>query len=393
MKILHILPSMAPETGGTIKAVMQLCREQSRNGHSVALYTTYWPRETSVASSIPPLPGAGAFMIKTFPIKRGRLMANPPHSPELIQSLRSVSREFGLIITHSLWNPLITFAMRALRENRTPYSLMPHGMLDPVVFRRSHWKKLLWAFLWERSNVEKAAMVLFNTPAEEEKAKRCGWHFPQTFILPHLIDLNEWKDLPSRSTFERFFPQTRGSEIILFVGRINWVKNLDKLIEAVALVRQKRPSAMLVCVGPDDNGYKEELGQNIRSLGLSQHVLFTGMLDGQQLKAAYACSNVLALVSQKENFGISVAEGLACGRPVVVSDGVDLADDWPSKGPVRRVHPKPDGIARALIELLERSTRLGLPDIEARALAKRKFQRSTLSEFLDRWQSLKARGV
>jgi glycosyltransferase involved in cell wall biosynthesis len=211
----------------------------------------------------------------------------------------------------------------------------------------------------------------------------------QTFILPHSIDLAEWKDLPPRSTFEDLFPQARESEIILFVGRINWVKNLDRLIEALALVRQKRPSAMLVCVGPDNDGYRGKLAERIRSLGLSQSVLFTGILEHQSLRAAYACSDVLALVSQKENFGISVAEGLACGRPVVVSEGVDMANDWPSEGPIRRVHPKPDEIARALIELLERSTRRGLPDLEARALAERKFQGSPLSEFLDRGQSLK----
>jgi glycosyltransferase involved in cell wall biosynthesis len=393
MHILHILPSMALETGGTMKAVMQLCREQSRNGHGVVLYTTHWPRETAAASPIPPLTSTEAFMIKAFPIKRGRLMSNLPHSPELIQSLRSVSGDFDLVITHSLWNPLATFSMRALRENGTPYSLMPHGMLDPVVLRRNRWKKLPWAFLWERSNVEKAAMVLFNTAAEEEKAKRCGWHLPQTFILPHPIDLAEWKDLPPRSTFEHLFPQIKGSEVILFVGRINWVKNLDKLIEALTLVRRKRPSAMLVCVGPDEEGYKEELLQKIGSLGLSQCVLFTGMLEGQELKAAYASSDVLALVSQKENFGICVAEGLASGRPVVVSEGVDMANDWPSEGPIRRVHPKPDKIASALIELLERSTRRGLPDLEARALAERKFQGSSLCEFLDRWQFLKTERV
>jgi len=393
MDILHILPSMALETGGTMKAVMQLCQEQSRDGHCVVLYTTHWPRETGATSPVPPSFPTGSFMIKAFPIKRGRLMSNLPHSPELIQSLRSVSRNFDLVITHSLWNPLATFSMRTLRENRTPYSLMPHGMLDPVVLRRNRWKKLPWAFLWERSNVEKATIVLFNTAAEEEKAKRCGWHLPQTFILPHVIDLVEWKDLPPRSTFERLFPQIRGSEIILFVGRINWVKNLDKLIEALTLVRRKRPSAMLVCVGPDDEGYKAELVQRTRSLGLSQYVLFTGMLEGQPLKAAYACSDVLALVSQKENFGISVAEGLASGRPVVVSEGVDMANDWPSEGPIRRVDPNPDQIARALIELLERSTGRGLPDLEARILAERKFQRSPLPEFLDRWQSLKTQRV
>jgi glycosyltransferase involved in cell wall biosynthesis len=266
-------------------------------------------------------------------------------------------------------------------------------MLDPVVFRRNRWKKLPWAFLWERSNVEKAAMVLFNTAAEEEKARRCGWYLPRTFILPHPIDLAEWKELPPRSTFEDLFPQAKESEVILFVGRINWVKNLDKLIEALALVRRERPSAMLVCVGPDNDGYREKLNERIRSLGLSQSVLFTGMLEEQFLKAAYACSDVLALVSQKENFGISVAEGLACGRPVVVSEGVDMANDWPSAGPIRRVHPTPEEIAKALVELLERSTRSGLPDLEARALAERQFQGPPLSEFLDRWQSLKAQRV
>jgi len=393
MHILHILPSMALETGGTMTAVMQLCREQSRNGHGVVLYTTHWPRETGAACPNSSPFSKGCFMIKAFPIKRSRLMSNLPHSPELIQSLRSVSKDFDLVIVHSLWNPLATFSMRALRENRTPYSLMPHGMLDPIVFRRNRWKKLPWAFLWERSNVEKAAIVLFNTPAEEEKAKRCGWHLPQTFILPHVIDLAEWKDLPHRSTFERLYPRISGSEIILFVGRINWVKNLDKLIEALTLVRRKRPNVMLVCVGPDDEACKRELVQRVRSLGLSEHVLFTGMLEGKELKAAYARSDVLALVSQKENFGISVAEGLASGLPVVVSEGVDIAKDWRSEGPIRRVNPKPDQIAKGLIELLERSTRRGLPDLEARALAEREFQRLPLSEFHDRWQSLKRHGA
>jgi glycosyltransferase involved in cell wall biosynthesis len=117
------------------------------------------------------------------------------------------------------------------------------------------------------------------------------------------------------------------------------------------------------------------------------------MLEDQPLKAAYACSDVLALVSQKENFGISVAEGLACGRPVVVSEGVDVANDWPSEGPIRRIRPKPDEIAKALIELLERSKRRGLPDLDARALAERQFQGLSFSEFLDRWQSLKIKRV
>jgi len=155
-------------------------------------------------------------------------------------------------------------------------------MLDPVVFRRKSLEKTALGLPVGTFQRRKSCHRTIQYAAEEKKAKRCGWHLPQTFVLPHLIDLAEWKNLPPRSTFERLFPQTKESEIILFVGRINWVKNLDKLIEALALVRQKRPSAMLVCVGPDNDGYKEELVERIRSRGLSPSVLFTGMLEANR---------------------------------------------------------------------------------------------------------------
>ena len=265
---------------------------------------------------------------------------------------------------------------------------MPHGMLDPVVFKRGQWKKFAWALLWERRNVERAALIIFNTQAEEQKARLCGWHLPESIIMPHIIDLSGWRNLPPRSAFESIFPQVRGREVILFVGRINWVKNIDKLLEALAIVRRRRPSAALVCVGPSDNGHRAELERKVQELGLGDSVIFTGMLKGEQLKAAYARGNLLALVSQKENFGLAAAEALAAGLPVVVSTGVDLSADWESKGPVRRVVPTAGEIAQAITELLERTDTQGLPDLEARALAEREWGHSRVENLLDTYRSI-----
>ena len=296
--------------------------------------------------------------------------------------------EFEIIVTHSLWNPVATFARRLLRKRGRTYCVMPHGMLDPVVFKRGQWKKLAWALFWERRNVEEAALIIFNTQAEQQKARSCGWHLPKSIVVPHVIDVSGWRNLPPRSAFERIFPQVRDREVILFVGRVNWVKNLDTLLDALAIVRLQRPSAALVCVGPSDNGHRAELERTAKTMGLGDSVLFTGMLKDEQLKAAYARGNVLTLVSRKENFGLAAAEALAAGLPVVVSTGVDLSADWESKGPIRRVTPRPPDIAAAISDLLNRAETHGLPDADAQALAEKEWGRSNVTNLLDVYRSI-----
>ena len=384
MRLLHILPSIALETGGTATSVLQLCRLQARSGKEVVLYTTNWPNEDLPDSSGACFDqSAKAFTINTFPAKTGSLFFRAPHSPALIRALTANLATFDAVVCHSLWNPLATFSMKLLRKNGTRYSLMPHGMLDPVVLRHNRWKKLPWGALWERSNVEGASLVLFNTEAEQRKARLCGWRLRQTFVLPHVVEASLWRNLPPRSAFEDLFPQVKGAEVILFVGRLNWVKNLDKLIDALAIVRRRRPSAMLVCVGPDSDGHRYELERRAAAMGLNGNILFTGMLVDDQLKAAYARANVAALVSQKENFGLTAAEALASGLPVVVSTGVDLSATWASQGPVRRVAPTSPEIASAIIELLERADEHGLPDPEAQALAEKECGESRVLGLLD----------
>jgi glycosyltransferase involved in cell wall biosynthesis len=174
------------------------------------------------------------------------------------------------------------------------------------------------------------------------------------------------------------------------VGRLNWVKNLDRLVEAFALVHARRPAATLVLVGPDTDGTRSQLEAQAENLGVKEALLFTGLLEGENLKAAYARGQVLVLVSQKENFGLAAAEALAAGLPVVISEGVDLGRNWESRGPVRRVAPSSARIAEAILDLLERSATLGVPDPEARALAERTWGNpySSVQQLLEAFQEI-----
>jgi glycosyltransferase involved in cell wall biosynthesis len=375
LRILQIVPSLEQETGGPARSVAALGRDLADLGHNVVLYTTTWPKHGKQGE--PPVrrkDGTG-YEIVTFQARRSLFFPNMPYSPELVQNVLEHCREFDIVHNFSIWNPVATFSLRALQQTGTPYCLSPLGMLDPVVIRRNRWKKLPWWFLWERANVSEAALIHFTTSLEEERSRGCC-RLRHTIVVPHLVDLKNWKVLPDRSVMESRFPKIRGHEVILFVGRINWVKNLDLLLKAVVIVREKRKKAMLVCVGPDNEGYQADLEKQARELGIEEYVLFTGMLGGDDLKSAYSCANAFALVSQKENFGHTAAEALASGIPVVLGNEVGIGSDLPVCDVVHHVVSDSNQIASALVKILERTAAIGLPDPEARSVAEKTFRNS-----------------
>jgi len=385
LRILKILPSFSALTGGPAKSVAALAKGLASAGHEVRLLTTLWPEDHY-------FPECGTrqmvdgYEVCIFPHENGFAGRSLPNSPALLYALYFLRKSADITICHSLWNPIATFSMQSLRENKIPYAVMAHGMLDPLVLRKRRWKKLPWSILWEKKNVEDATLVLFNSEAERSKAQLCKWRLNETFVIPHLIDLPYWAVLPPRETFQQSLPQIRGCDVILYVGRLNWVKNLDKLVDALKLVRRKRPTALLLFVGPDGDGERKRLESRAQALGLTDHVFFTGLLQGEDLKAAYACASLLALVSKKENFGLTVADALAAGLPVVVSDGVDVAAGWKSTGPVRRVKPEPENISEAIVDLLERGEKYGLPDAEARSLAELEWGKTRIAELIDKYE-------
>jgi glycosyltransferase involved in cell wall biosynthesis len=122
------------------------------------------------------------------------------------------------------------------------------------------------------------------------------------------------------------------AELIVYVGRINVQKNLHGLLRAFAVLRQCRPRAHLVLAGPDDavvlrefgvtnTGYRAYLDRLVGSLGISDHVVFTGELQRAELADLFAVGDVACSLSfyHRENFGLALAEAQAAGLAVVAS--------------------------------------------------------------------------
>ena len=149
--------------------------------------------------------------------------------------------------------------------------------------------------------------------------------------------------------------------LIVYLGRLKKYKNVDHLIQAMAIVRKEVPGARLMIVGTGDR--RRALETLTRSMGLGEVVEFTGYVSEEEKIRLLTRAELAAYPSSKEGWGITVIEANACGVPVVATRVAGLRDAVVD-GETGLLTPLGDreAMARALIGLLrdpEERERLG----------------------------------
>ena len=231
------------------------------------------------------------------------------------------------MIVHGVWQYSSFGVWRALAGTNTPYFVFPHGMLDPW-FKRTypakHFKKLLYWPWGEYRVLRDAAAVLFTSEEERRLAR-------ESFGLYTCNEkvVNYGTALPpdpegTREKFFEAFPHLRDRRFFLFLGRLHEKKGCDLLIEAFAqLANSSEASNHLVMAGPcSDDNYLRRLRE--LAAGASDSITFPGMLTGAVKWGALSAADAFVLPSHQENFGIAVAEALACGTPVLISNKINI---------------------------------------------------------------------
>jgi glycosyltransferase involved in cell wall biosynthesis len=140
-------------------------------------------------------------------------------------------------------------------------------------------------------------------------------------------------------------------KIVLFVGRLVYEKGVHVLVNAIPRVLEN-VNAKFVIVG---NGYmKEQLSGLVKTLGISQKVLFTGFIDDETLRKLQTCADVSVVPSLFEPFGIVALEAMAAKSPVVVSDTGGLGEIvYHDVDGVKVYTNNPDSLAWGIIKVLE----------------------------------------
>ncbi len=111
-----------------------------------------------------------------------------------------------------------------------------------------------------------------------------------------------------------------GGSIALFVGRIEPLKGVDRLLQAMTYLN-KAAGVRLVVVGGDEQSQSEvqRLRNLARELHIQDSVTFAGMVLQEELPYYYSAADVCVIPSHYESFGLVALESLACGTPVVAT--------------------------------------------------------------------------
>ncbi len=280
------------------------------------------------------------------------------YSPKLIPWLLENLRRFDAVIIHGLWlypSHAATKAIKLLKNNKSKKEkkrlhipqvfVMPHGMLDPY-FQTDLSRKMKalrnW-FYWkliESEVVNKADGLLFTCKEELVLAREPfrPYHPKKEINVGYGIKEPPLFALKMKQEFLKLCPQLRFDSYFLFLSRIHQKKGIENLIRAYEKVANKmqgehNKSAVLqlsfpklVIAGP---GLETRYGKKMQSLvqeskTLQHSVFFPGMLTGNAKWGAFYGSEAFILPSHQENFGIAVVEALACGKPVLISNKVNI---------------------------------------------------------------------
>lgn len=316
MKILQIIPSVNPRIGGPIESRKQEGEVLTRAGHTVEL----------VSVDAPDDPWVAACPLKTHALGPARL--GYAYSPRLVPWLRANAPRYDSIIVNGLWQFPTFAAWLALRRSGQPYYVIPHGMLDPWfkrTFPLKHLKKMLYWRWADYRVLRDARAVLFACEEERVMARQSfrSYHCNE-LVVTHGTATPTGNPAAQRQAFFAAYPKLLGKRLLLFLSRIHVKKGCDLLLEAFAQAAASDPALHLVMAGPDQTGWQAELQAQAARLGIAERITWPGMLSGDLKWGAFHAADAFVLPSHQENFGIAVAEALACGLPVLISDKVNI---------------------------------------------------------------------
>lgn len=306
MRVIQSTVDIGLEASGPSYSVPGLCRGLNAVGVDVSLHTLMCP---SISKFHFPFP------LVTYPRKSSCIL--PGNAPAMEHGLERACREIQILQTNGLWMMPMVYPGRVVkrlrRQGRAPKLVVaPRGCLASWALKRGWLKKKVFGWLFQNQVLSQADMFHATSEKEYDEIRVQGYRQPVA-IVPIGMDLPE-VDIDAETQRCKDAERLRR---ILFFGRLHKVKGVDRLL--LAWEKVVKEGWELVIAGPDC-GMLEELKGIVAERKLSR-VSFVGEINGPAKYEFLAGGDIYVLPSDTENFGVTVAEALASGTPVIASQG------------------------------------------------------------------------
>ncbi len=293
MKIIHYIPSIDRTSGGTT-AYMQLLANEL--GKLVELH---------IVSHVSLNP-VGIENSQIHYISSSVLNGMKKEWQALLNKIQP-----DVIHVNCCWMPQCAFAQKWAQQLGYKVVLTPHGMLEPWIIKRHYWtKKVPALLLYQKNAVVKADYLHATAASEKENLLKLGYN-RKIEVIANGIDVDS---VVMKTSWER-------KKDILFLSRIHVKKGINFLIEAVAVMKDELKGYKINIAGEGEEDYIGELRQLASRLGVTDNIRFIGGIYGDKKWELFRNADLFVLPTHSENFGIVVAEALACGTPVVTTKG------------------------------------------------------------------------
>ena len=333
MRILKTTQTYYPylSKGGPPAKVRAIAKALARRGHEVTVLTADrgetdgetqladiadWTRSPSEWGWEAQEHGVEAVYLPTVQNYRATTV-----NPRILRFCAGRMRDYDLVHIYGLYDLIGSTAAWFCRRYRIPYVLEPLGMFGPKV--RSQQKKRLYRNLVGNALFKGAKAIIATSETERDELIAGGTAAEKIVLRRNGIDLGEFKSLPPRGAFRAKFVPDEKTPLLVFLGRLSFIKGLDHLVKAFARIEEQ---GHLVIAGPDDlDGCAPTVRALIAEFELGERVTLTGPLYGQEKLQALVDADLFVLPSRYESFGNAAAESIACGTPVLVTDRCGIA--------------------------------------------------------------------
>ncbi|WP_304509258.1 glycosyltransferase family 4 protein [Anaerotignum sp.] len=303
-----------PQLNGVATSIRTLAHGLEKKGHNVYIFTPWDPRTPEMDEpNVFRIPSMPFLFLKNF---RAGLLC-PPHLSRKIHSLNldiiHTQTEFSLgflgkFISTTQGIPVV-HTYHTMYEDYVHYIAGGH-LITPEMARE-----------FSKFFCNGTCDVIVPTKKTEDLLLSYGVTTPIS-IIPTGIDTSHFskENFSEEEILELRHTLGLDSDtpVVLSVGRVAKEKSIDVVIKALPDLLQKIPAVRMVIVG--EGPEKENLESLAKSLGVEKHIIFTGGKPWTEIGKYYQLGNVFCSASVTETQGLTFAEAMAAGVPVVAKN-------------------------------------------------------------------------